>query len=241
MFGGAAGAGVKIDKKIFFEKQNYSKMSLYQGMAQRDPTKYPARMGKKWDDEEDIKLLTSIQENKSIADIAAEHERTIGGINSRRKGLAADYWFNDKMPIEEIMTITGLSKEEIEDTIQRRTIANNFKKTTKVLQPLPPSPAPPQSNEITELRREVAELKQTMMEMLKPIKTENTTERRELILRALEVVIDEKKKQILRNSYSKSIPLARFYDQEKITYLEPIFSLLKDVQGRLDDLEKRFS
>lgn len=226
-------------------------MSLYQGMAQRDPTKYPARMGKKWEDEEDIKLLTSIQENKSIADIATEHERTIGGINSRRKVLAADYWFNDKMPIEEIMTITGLSKGEIEETIQRRSFANDFKKTkmelkkaTKVAQssraPRPPPP-PPQSNEITELRREVAELKQTIVEMLKPIKTENTTERRELILRALEVVIDEKKKQILRNSYSKSIPLARFYDQEKITYLEPIFSLLKDVQGRLDDLEKRFS
>ena len=144
-------------------------MSLYQGMAQRDPTKYPARMGKKWEDEEDIKLLTSIQENKSIADIAAEHERTIGGINTRRKVLAADYWFNDKMPIEEIMTITGLSKEEIEDTIQRRTIANNFKKTTKVLQPLPPPPLPP-ANEITELRREVAELKKTMMEMLELIK-----------------------------------------------------------------------
>lgn len=224
-------------------------MSLYQGMTQRDLTKYPARMGKKWEDDEDIKLLTSIQENKSIADIAEEHERTIGGINSRRKGLAADYWFNDKMPIEEIMTITGLSKGEIEETIQRRSFANDFKKTkmelkkaTKVAQSSrAPPPPPPQSNEITELRREVAELKQTMMEMLKPIKTENTTERRELILRALEVVIDEKKKQILRNSYSKSIPLARFYDQEKITYLEPIFSLLKDVQGRLDDLEKRFS
>jgi hypothetical protein len=216
-------------------------------MAQRDPTKYPARMGKKWEDEEDIKLLTSIQENKSIADIATEHERTIGGINSRRKGLATDYWFNDKVPIEEIMTITGLSKEEIEETIQRRIISNNFKKTKKVVQPLPPlsalhaSPSPSQSNEITKLQSEVAELKQTMMEMLKPIKTENTTEKRELILKALEVVIDEKKKQILRNSYSKSIPLARFYDQEKITYLEPIFSLLKDIQGRLDHLEKRFS
>jgi len=224
-------------------------MSMFQGIVESDPTKYPARMGKKWEDDEDIKLLTSIQENKSIADIAEEHERTIGGINSRRKGLAADYWFNNNTQIEEIMTITGLSTGEIEETIQRRSFANDFKKTkmelkkaTKVAQlSRAPPPPPPQSNEITELRREVAELKQTMMEMLKPIKTENTTERRELILRALEVVIDEKKKQILRNSYSKSIPLARFYDQEKITYLEPIFSLLKDVQGRLDDLEKRFS
>jgi len=145
-------------------------------MAQRDPTKYPARMGKRWEDEEDIKLLTSIQENKSIADIAIEHDRTIGGINSRRKGLATDYWFNDKMPIEEIITITGLSKYEIEETIQRRTIADNIKKikielknSTKLARASPPPQ--PQSNEIADLRKELIELKKSMMEMLQLIKT----------------------------------------------------------------------
>ena len=90
-------------------------------MVEKDPSKYPARMGSKWDDEEVLKLLKSIKINKSIIDIAAEHERTVGAINSERRKLAADYWFNDNRPIEEIIKFTGLTKEEIEDTIKRRT------------------------------------------------------------------------------------------------------------------------
>ena len=57
-------------------------------------------------------------------------------------------------------------------------------------------------------------------------------------LKILETIIDEKKKQIERNSYSKSVPLARFYDQEKVTFLEPILDALKNIQQRLEALEK---
>jgi hypothetical protein len=66
-----------------------------------------------------------------------------------------------------------------------------------------------------------------------PIETE------QLPLKTLENIIDEKKKQIKNNSYSKSIPLARFYDQEKILFLEPIFHMLKNIQDRLEVLEKK--
>ena len=96
-------------------------------MEQKDPTTYPARMGKKWDDDEVLKLLTSIQKKKTISEIATEHQRTTGAINSERRRLAADYWFNDKRPIEEIIKFTGLTKEEIEDTIKRRTAAKYYK------------------------------------------------------------------------------------------------------------------
>jgi hypothetical protein len=34
--------------------------------------------------------------------------------------MAADYWFIDKRPIEEIIKFTGLTKEEIEDVITIR-------------------------------------------------------------------------------------------------------------------------
>jgi len=57
-------------------------------------------------------------------------------------------------------------------------------------------------------------------------------------LKTLETIIDEKRKQIGR-AYSKSIPLARFYDQEKLGYLEPIFNMLKNIHERLEVLEKR--
>ena len=47
------------------------------------------------------------------------------------------------------------------------------------------------------------------------------------------------KKEINNNGYAKSIPLARFYDQEKLEMMEPIFNMLKDIQDRLEILEKK--
>ena len=61
-----------------------------------------SRMGKRWNEEETIKLLKSIQMKKSIEEIAKEHDRTIGGINSHIEKMATDYHFNDKRSIEEI-------------------------------------------------------------------------------------------------------------------------------------------
>ena len=49
------------------------------------------------------------------------NERTQCSIVAKLCGLATDYHFNDEKPIEEIMIITGLSRELIEDAIQRRT------------------------------------------------------------------------------------------------------------------------
>jgi len=57
-------------------------------------------------------------------------------------------------------------------------------------------------------------------------------------LATLGQIIEEKKEQINRNSYSKSIPLARFYDEEKVAMMEPIFNMLKDIQQRLTVLEQ---
>lgn len=56
-------------------------------------------------------------------------------------------------------------------------------------------------------------------------------------LKLLEGIIDHKKKQIENNRYTKSLPLARFYDQEKVGYLEPILNALKNIEERLDILE----
>jgi hypothetical protein len=58
-------------------------------------------------------------------------------------------------------------------------------------------------------------------------------------IKILEVIIEEKKKKIENNRYSKSLPLARFYDQEKVAMLEPILNMLVDIQMRLDALEKK--
>jgi len=77
------------------------------------------------------------------------------------------------------------------------------------------------------------------LEEQKRIESEATSEKKAFPLKALEGIIDEKRKRIERNSYSKSLPLARFYDQEKVEFLEPIFNMLKSIKERLDALEKK--
>jgi hypothetical protein len=130
-------------------------------------------MGQKWEQEEVQKLLTSIKEKKPVSEIAAEHERTIGGIRSEQRKLAADYWFTDKKPIEEIVILTGLPKEDIELTIKKRgnameakvTIQNAKLKAMKA--PVPTHTLSVPSHEIVELRNEVASLKRDVKEMLR--------------------------------------------------------------------------
>lgn len=94
-----------------------------------DPSKYPSRLGQPWKEDEVVKLLTSIQKKKSIGEIAKEHDRTEGGINSYIRKLAVDYHINDKRPMEEIQRFTGLSKEQIEDAIKKREFKDAVKKS----------------------------------------------------------------------------------------------------------------
>jgi hypothetical protein len=89
-------------------------------------------------------------------------------------------------------------------------------------------------SEINTLRLRLATLEEQ-----KRIDSETASDKKAYPLKTLEGIIDEKRKQIERNSYSKSVPLARFYDQEKVAFLEPIFNILKDIQERLDVLEKK--
>jgi hypothetical protein len=89
-------------------------------------------------------------------------------------------------------------------------------------------------SEINMVRARLASL-----EKQKEIEATLILEKKNFPLKTLESIIIEKKRQVERNSYSKSLPLARFYDQEKISYLEPILDALKNIQNRLDALETK--
>ena len=52
-------------------------------------------------------------------------------------------------------------------------------------------------------------------------------------------VLTEKKTAINNNRYSKSVPLARYYDQELVTHLEAIHNILQIVDERLKKLEEK--
>lgn len=88
-------------------------------------------------------------------------------------------------------------------------------------------------SELTLLRQkiEMLEKQKRAEEELKAMKEANP-------LATLGQIIEEKKQKISRNSYSRSIPLARFYDEEKVVMLEPIFNMLKNIQQRLEVLEQ---
>jgi hypothetical protein len=82
-------------------------------------------------------------------------------------------------------------------------------------------------------------LRLSALEEQKRIEEASVAEKKAFPLKTLEGILDEKRKQIERNRYSKSVPLARYYDQEKLAYLEPIFTILKSINERLDVLEKK--
>ena len=52
-------------------------------------------------------------------------------------------------------------------------------------------------------------------------------------------VLTKKKTAINNNRYSKSVPLARYYDQELVTHLEAVYSILHIIDERLKKLEDK--
>jgi hypothetical protein len=89
-------------------------------LHKQDPEKYPSNIGKPWTDEDVVKLLKNIQQKKTHDEIAKEHCRTIGGIRSRLRQIATDYYFENELPIKDISKYTGLTSDEISDAISRR-------------------------------------------------------------------------------------------------------------------------
>lgn len=98
-----------------------------------DASKYPSRMGQSWKKEEVTKLLTSIQEKKSIEEIAKDHDRTEGGIRSYLNKIAVDFHLKDNKPMEEIQKVTGLTEEQIKEALKRHETKESVKESAKTL------------------------------------------------------------------------------------------------------------
>ena len=87
----------------------------------------PIRHGKPWSTNEIQRLLQEIKKKQTHEEIATTHQRSVGSIRSRLQELAADYYFNDNRPIDEIMQFTGLSKQNVLDAIAKRTLSISMK------------------------------------------------------------------------------------------------------------------
>jgi hypothetical protein len=80
---------------------------------------YPSNMGQKWSDEEESLLLEELSNNIDIETIAQKHNRTIGGINSRRREIAYKMHLKH-FSTEEIIRKTKLDYDSIKQTIEKR-------------------------------------------------------------------------------------------------------------------------
>jgi hypothetical protein len=92
---------------------------------------------------------------------------------------------------------------------------------------------------MSQLEAELRLLRQRMayLETQKIAELEKELQKKAHALQILENFISEKKQRIQENRYSRSVPLAAYYDSEKVAFLEPILNVLKDFQKRLEALE----
>ena len=104
----------------------------YNRLKADNPEKYPAKLGAAWKEEDIKQLLEDIKNKLSHEEIANKHERTIGGIRSRIRELAADYYFNNELSVDKIQKYTGISLEEIADSISKRQWRMDNRKTPSV-------------------------------------------------------------------------------------------------------------
>lgn len=81
--------------------------------------------------------------------------------------------------------------------------------------------------------------KQTIDKLDEKTQDENEIRKIENPLNNLRVLIILKRNEVELNSYSKSVPLARYYDIEKLGYLESIYNTLRDLKERVEILEEK--
>tara|TARA_Y100001958_G_scaffold82661_1_gene55970 strand:- start:505 stop:939 length:435 start_codon:yes stop_codon:yes gene_type:complete len=132
--------------------------------SQNPEKEYPSNVGQKWTDEEESLLLEELSNRIDIEMIARTHERTIGGINSRRREIAYKLYEKDTS-MKEIIMKTKLNEEEIKETINKK--KNNPKKSKSISKKEIKFSI---EDEITEMKNDIKELKNTMKDLMELIK-----------------------------------------------------------------------
>ena len=95
---------------------------------------------------------------------------------------------------------------------------------------------------MTSVTEEIQQLQVRILELEKQKKEKDESNKKTSIDHNFKVINDlltEKKTAINNNRYSKSVPLARYYDQELVTHLEAIYNILQIVDERLKKLEDK--
>ena len=95
---------------------------------------------------------------------------------------------------------------------------------------------------MSSVTEEIQQLQLRILELEKQQKEKDVIDKKTSIdhnFKVINDVLTEKKTAINNNRYSKSVPLARYYDQELVTHLEAIYNILQIVDERLKKLEDK--
>jgi hypothetical protein len=134
---------------------------------------YPSNMGQKWSDEEEILLLEELNNNIDIGIIAQKHNRTIGGINSRRQEIAYKMYVKN-VSIEEIIKQTKLDYNCIEQTIQKKQNKNTKNTKTKevdnIFISINKNDYTELQNDIKNTKNDIKQIKNTLGELVEMLK-----------------------------------------------------------------------
>jgi len=134
---------------------------------------YPSNMGQKWNDEEEALLLHELNDNIDIETIAQKHNRTIGGINSRRREIAYKL-YKKNVSIDEKIRQTKLDNNFIEETIKKK--QNNYLKKIKtkevdnVFISINKNYFIELQNDIKNMKDDIKQIKNTLRELVEMIK-----------------------------------------------------------------------
>ena len=82
--------------------------------------------GRAWNSHEEARLIDELADGVKIEQIALNHDRSSGAINSRRRKLAGVY-YEDGMSIPEIQKKLRMKYEEINRALQRRELLRKHK------------------------------------------------------------------------------------------------------------------
>ena len=70
-------------------------------------------MLKPWTTEDTQNLLRHVSSKKKVDEIARLQKRTVASVESKLKSIAANLYFNEHLPYEEVEAKTGIKKEAL--------------------------------------------------------------------------------------------------------------------------------
>ena len=94
---------------------------------------------------------------------------------------------------------------------------------------------------MSSITEEIQHLQLRILELEKQKKEKDENDKKTSIDHNFNVINDlltKKKTAITKNRYSKSVPLARYYDEELVTHLDAIYNILHILDDRLQKLEQ---